>query len=359
VADDDTPQTSGATRPRPTVTDVARRAGVSQGTVSKAINDTGQLRPETRRRVLAAAAELGFEPNAQARSLKSGRTYTVGLLTSDSFGRFSIPVLQGVEDALGAGSISVLLCDARGDAERERQYVRTLLSRRVDGIIVTARKTDARPSIGVLPVPVVYAYSQSDNPDDRAVIPDDVQAGRLAAEHLVAGGRRRIAYVSGPDHSLAVQRREVGARLELEARGLALRPELVRYGPWSEEWGRQAAATLLAEGQDFDAVFCGSDQIGRGVADGLRDAGIRMPDDVAVVGVDNWGPIATSSRPPLTTVDLQLEEVGRVAADELLARIAGELQAGVRLLPCRLVVRESSQLPVAVGPNGGPAASPL
>lgn len=359
MANDDTPQSPGAARPRPTVTDVARRAGVSQGTVSKAINDTGQLRPETRRRVLAAAAELGFEPNAQARSLKSGRTYTVGLLTSDSFGRFSIPVLQGVEDALGAGSISVLLCDARGDAERERQYVRTLLSRRVDGIIVTARKTDARPSIGILPVPVVYAYSQSDNPEDRAVIPDDVQAGRLAAEHLASGGRQRVAYVSGPDHSLAVQRREAGARRALEDRGLQLRPELVSYGPWSEEWGRQAAAALLAAGAPFDAVFCGSDQIGRGVADGLRDAGVRMPEDVAVVGVDNWGPIATSCRPPLTTVDLQLEEVGRVAADEILARIAGEFEPGVRLLPCRLVVRESSRLPTAIVPAEGQAAASL
>src|ERR1700749_792617 len=110
----------------PTVVDVARLAGVSRGTVSKALNGTGQLSQQTRRKVLAARAELGFEPNPQARSLTSGRTFTVGLLTSDTIGRFSIPLLQGVEDALGAGSISVLLCDARGDQERERQYVRTL-----------------------------------------------------------------------------------------------------------------------------------------------------------------------------------------------------------------------------------------
>jgi len=191
-----TPSTARKTavRAHPTVLDVAKRAGVSRGTVSKAMNDTGQLRPETRRRVLAAAAELGFEPNLQARSLTSGRTFTVGLLTSDSIGRFSIPILQGVEDALGADSISVFLCDARGDAERERKYVRTLLNRRVDGIVVTARKTDVRPSIGSLPVPVVYAYAQSDRPQDRAVISDDVQAvdlqleqiGRVAAQELLA-----------------------------------------------------------------------------------------------------------------------------------------------------------------------------
>lgn len=333
---------SGASeRRRPTVSDVARLAGVSRGTVSKALNDTGQLLPETRRRVLAAAARLGFEPNVLARSLKSGRTFTVGLLTSDSFGRFSIPVLQGVEDALGAGAISVLLCDARGDAAREAQYVRTLLSRRVDGIIVTARKTDVRPSIGSLPVPVVYAYSQSDRPEDRAVIPDDVQAGRLAVEHLLAGGRRQVAYVSGPAHTLAARRREAGARAALEAARLSLPSSSVHYGEWSEAWGRQAAAGLVRRGAG-DAVFCASDQIARGVADGLRDAGVRVPEDVALVGVDNWEPIATACRPPLTTVDLQLGEVGRVAAEELLARMAGHGAAGVRLLPCTLVVRESS-----------------
>ena len=331
-------------RPHPTVLDVAERAGVSRGTVSKALNDTGQLRPETRARVLAAAAELGFEPNLQARSLTSGRTYTVGLLTSDSIGRFSIPILQGVEDALGADSISVFLCDARGDAERERKYVRTLLNRRVDGIIVTARKTDVRPSIGSLPVPVVYAYAQSDRPRDRAVISDDVQAGRLAVRHLLAGGRRRIAYVAGPERMLAVRQREAGARAELEEAGLHLPAALVRYGPWSEEWGRVAATGFTAQirAGAVDAVFCASDEIGRGVADSLRDAGVRVPGDVALVGVDNWRPLATSCRPPLTTVDLQLEQIGRVAAQELLGRIAGGTATGARLLPGRLVVRASS-----------------
>ncbi len=340
-----------AGRSHPTVLDVARRAGVSRGTVSKAMNDTGQLRPETRRRVLAAAAELGFEPNLQARSLTSGRTFTVGLLTSDSIGRFSIPILQGVEDALGADSISVFLCDARGDAERERRYVRTLLTRRVDGIIVTARKTDVRPSIGSLPIPVVYAYAQSDRPQDRAVISDDAQAGRLATEHLLAEGRSRIAYIGGPVRMLAVRQREAGARAALEEAGLSLPTALTHYGPWSEEWGREAAVLLKDQirAGAVDAVFCASDEIGRGAADSLRDHGLRVPDDAALVGVDNWRPLATSCRPPLTTVDLQLEQIGRVAAQELLARIAGGTATGTRLLPARLVVRASTRAAVRPG----------
>lgn len=326
----------------PTVADVARLAGVSRGTVSKALNGSGQLSQQTRRRVLAAAAELGFEPNPQARSLTSGRTFTVGLLTSDTIGRFSIPLLQGVEDALGAGSISVLLCDARGDREREAQYVRTLLSRRVDGIIVTARKTDVRPAIGSLPVPVVYAYSQSDQPGDRAVISDDLRAGYLAVSHLLAGGRRRVAYVSGPVRQLAVRRREEGARAALAEAGLDLPPSAVRYGEWSEEWGREVAAALVSD-DAFDGVFCGSDEIGRGVADALRDLGVRVPDDMALVGVDNWRPLATACRPPLTTIDLRLEEIGRVAAAELLERMAGGTESGVRMVPPRLIVRASTR----------------
>jgi LacI family transcriptional regulator, galactose operon repressor len=123
-----------------TVNDVAVRAGVSPGTVSKALNGRGQLRAETRQRVVAAAEELGFHVNMLARNLLEGRTYTVGVLTTDSFGRFTIPVMFGAEDALGEGQVSALLCDGRGDPIREQHYVRTLLSRKVDGIIITGRR---------------------------------------------------------------------------------------------------------------------------------------------------------------------------------------------------------------------------
>src|ERR1022692_2700130 len=130
------PESGDATR-RVTIRDVAALAGVSIGTASKALNDQGRLRQETRDRVTAAARELGFAPNVLARALLAGRTYTVGVITSDSFGRFSIPVMLGAEDALGAGQISVFMCDTRDDPARERQYLDMLVSRRVDGLIVT------------------------------------------------------------------------------------------------------------------------------------------------------------------------------------------------------------------------------
>src|SRR5262249_30475442 len=148
-----------------TISDVARLAGVSPGTVSKALNGRGALSLSTVRRVQQAAEQLGYQPNALARGLLTGRSFTVGLITTDSFGRFSIPVMQGAEDALGPGRISVFLCDSRDDLIREQHYLRTLLERRVDGIIVTGRRQDQRePVSGNLPVPVVYAMTHSASP---------------------------------------------------------------------------------------------------------------------------------------------------------------------------------------------------
>ena len=326
-----------------TIADVAALAGVSIGTVSKALNGRGQLRPQTRDRVLAASEQLGFRPSPLARGLLSGRSYAVGLITTDSFGRFTIPVMLGAEDALGQGQMSVLLCDGRGDPIREQHYVRTLLSRRVDGIIVTGRRIDPRPPIAPgLPVPVVYVMTQSENPDDVSFIPDDSHGGQLAVSHLVTSGRRRIAHVTGPQRFLAARLRAAAAQEVLAAAGLPLAAGQVLYGEWGEEWGRQAAHTVLHNEPDADAIFCGSDQIARGVADALREAGRRVPDDIALVGYDNWELFAATCRPPLTTVDMCLRDLGQLAARTLLADIDGQPARGVQRQPGRLMIRESS-----------------
>lgn len=328
----------------PTIRDVATLAGVAIGTASKALNGQGKLRPETRARVVAAAQQLGFRPNVLARGLLAGRTYTVGLVTTDSFGRFSIPVMLGAEDALGAGQISVFMCDTRDDAIRERHYVDALLARRVDGIIVAGRRTEPRPSVGTdLPVPVVYAMTQSIDPADVSVIPDDEGGGELAASHLIAIGRRRIGHITGPERFTAAHERAAGLARVLARVGLEIAGDGPLFGEWSEQWGRQGADILLRAVPDVDAIFCGSDQIARGVADIVRERGRCIPADVALVGFDNWEPVATGCRPPLTTVDMSLQEVGRVAAEHLLAAIAGEpIRAGLHKLPCRLILREST-----------------
>lgn len=335
-----------STRRTVTVADVAERAGVSLGTVSKALNGRGQLRPETRQRVLDAASDLGFEPNLLARGLLTGRTYTVGVLTTDSIGRFTIPLLTGAEDALGTGEMSMLLCESRGDPIREQHYLRILLARRVDGIIVTGRSSDVRPSLGPdFPIPVVYALTQSDDPRDLSIVHDDQEGAAEAVRHLLATNRRRIAHVSGPLRHAAAQHRAVGAANALHAAGERMVLGSPLHGEWSEKWGREAAYRLLASEEPFDGVFCASDQIGRGVLDGLRENGVDVPRSVGVVGVDNWDVIAEASRPPLTTIDLNLAELGHRAAVRLLAAIDGHpVEGGIEYVPSRLVTRRSTEI---------------
>jgi LacI family transcriptional regulator len=328
--------------------DVAARAGVSLGTASKVLNRRGALRPETRAKVLSAAEELGFVPNALARSLLSGRSFTVGVIASDVVGRFSIPVMLGVEDTLGAGRIAVLFCDGRGDPIREEHYLRSLLSRRVDGIIVAGGQTDPRPPIGGgIPVPVVYAWTPSTDPMDTSVVPDHEAGAYAAVRHLLGTGHQRVGHVTGPRQFRAVELRCAGAMRALADDGLELAPPGVLYGDWSEAWGRQAAAILARSCPEVDAVFCGNDEIARGVAEGMRDLGRRIPEDVALVGFDNWEIMSAHARVPLSTVDMDLHEVGRTAAQRLLEAIDGHTSRGVEFLPCRLLPRESTDLTAA------------
>jgi LacI family transcriptional regulator len=326
-----------------TLSDVARQAGVSIATASKALNGREDVAPATRARVLAAAEQLNFIPNPMARGLLAGRTGTVGLLTSDLEGRFMIPILMGAEDAFGAGQVNVFLCDARGDAIREQHHLKALLSRRVDGIIVVGRQTDPRPSLGQdIPVPVVYAYAPSDDPRDLSLTPDNYTGGRIAIEHLLACGRTRIAHISGDPAYAASQDRLAGARAALAAAGLELVGEPM-FSAWTEHWGRDAAAMLLAQHPDIDAVFCGSDQIARGVLDTARDLGRAVPDDLAVIGYDNWEVLATNSRPELTSVDANLQQLGRQAAQRVFDAIDGvDVGEGTSHLPVRLVIRGST-----------------
>jgi LacI family transcriptional regulator len=331
-----------------TITDVARLAGVSPGTASKALNGRAGISAGTATRVQQAAEQLGYQPNALARGLLSGRSFTVGLITTDSFGRFSIPVVQGVEDALGPGRILVFLCESRDDRLREQHYLQALLERRVDGIIVTGRRQDRREPIGRgLRVPVVYAMAYSSDPEDLSLVPDDEDGGAQAIRHLLSTGRTAIGHVTGPSRFRAAVLRAAGAEQALAAAGLNLAGGGSLYGEWTEEWGRRGVDLLLRDTPELDAVFCGNDQIARGAADRLREAGRRVPDEVALVGFDNWGVIATACRPPLTTVDMNLRQLGRAAGEHLLAAVDGHPASGLQLLPCSLVVRESSHEPRA------------
>jgi len=330
---------------RVTISDVAREASVSISTVSKALNGSGRMRDETRERIREVARRLGYDSQPARRDSRASRSYTIGLLTTDSFTRFAIPLMLGVEDALSAGQISVLLADGRGDPIRENHHLQTFLARRVDGIIVTGRRAEARPPIGISTrVPVCYVLARSQRPDDLSIVIDDEHGGRLAVSHLLALGRRRIAHVTGPQKHLSARLRYAGMLEQLKDAGINASETPPMWGEWSEAWGRQAASILARSGVPYDAVFCGSDQIARGVVEQLQEDGIRVPEDVSVVGFDNWDVMALASRPPLTTIDPRLDELGRRAAESVLAMLAGEQRRGVVRQECELVVRDSTSV---------------
>jgi LacI family transcriptional regulator len=321
--------------------EIAAAAGVSVGTVSKVLNDRGQLSEVTRRRVLDAASGLGVSvpagPSARARSL------VIGVLSTDTYGRFMLPTIGGLEDVASGNDMDLILGEIRNDGIRERHYVGRMLERQVDGILVASDSSETRTSIGQFPgVPVVYALGASTDPADCSIVPDDHGVGVRAAEHLIGLGRRRIAVVGGPPSTMASSSRVAGAVSALAAAGLS--PVRVLAEDWSEAWGRTAAATLLAgAGSAFDGVVCASDQIGRGVLDHLRENGVSVPGDVAVIGVDNWGVMVEAARPTLTSIDLNLRAIGQIAAHRLLDAARGvPLPAGVERVDPFLVARHST-----------------
>lgn len=302
------------------LSDVAAVAGVSKATASKALNDSPVVSDSTKARVREAAERLDFRPNALALSFASGRSRTVGLLTHRATATFSRPVVMGAILRLGSRERAALVFDGRIDAHRDMtESIRTLRDRRIDGLLVVgsgyARLT---PSIThQFDVPVTYAFAATDDPADFVVLPDNEQAGYLATRHLVERGRTRIAHVTADADDLAVRRREAGFRRALEEAGLA--PVTTLHGSWRREWGEQALALLDEEHPGYDAVFCGNDHIGFGVLDALEAQGRRVPEDVSVVGIDNWEEVVIDQKlRRLTTIDLDLMGVGRVAADNVI-----------------------------------------
>ncbi|MFC4243418.1 LacI family DNA-binding transcriptional regulator [Gryllotalpicola reticulitermitis] len=325
------------------LSDVATLAGVSVSTASKVLNGGGRVSPETRKRIEDVAARLDFRPNALARFFATGKSQTIGVLTSEAPSMFAMPVLLGAQSALGRREMATLLYSVQYDLRALGDVVRKLRARQVDGVVVIGDGLE-RPLHSIshsLSVPVVYALGVSESPDDLSVTPDGRMVGHLAAQHLLDIGRRRIVHVTGPTTDLAAVDRVRGLNETLGKAGVGLAGAGVMYGDWSRGWGVRAASRLLEGDRDFDAIFCGNDQIATGVHMTLRMAGVRIPDDVAIVGVDNVSSLLRQPDGLITTVDTNLAAVGEAAAGYLLGAPEAA-QPGVHYEPCALVPGEST-----------------
>ncbi|GAB3928539.1 LacI family transcriptional regulator [Microlunatus endophyticus] len=325
------------------LSDVATLAGVSVSTASKVLNGRGRVSAETRRRIEEVAERLDFRPNALARFFATGKSQTIGVVTSDAPSVFALPVLLGAQSALGKSEMATLLYSVRYDLRGLGDVVRRLRARQVDGVIVVGDSLES-PLHSIshdVPVPVVYALGVSEDPRDISVTPDGRMVGNLAVQHLLDIGRPRVVHVAGPATDLATQDRVRGMLATLQGAGLELVGD-VQYGDWSRGWGARAASRLLDQGTVFDAMFCGNDQIATGALLALRAAGVRVPDDVAIVGVDNLASLVRQPDGLITTVDTNMAALGEVAAGCLLDAGSSTIEPGVHYQRCSLVLGEST-----------------
>lgn len=318
-------------------------AGVSLSTASKVLSGTTErISEETRIRVREAAARLDFRPNALAQSFALGRSDTIGVLTYRAASTFTGPVLVGVVLELGANRQAALVYDEDILGRRQiTESIRRLQARQIDGLIVVGDGHEhLSPSIThEFQVPVTYAFAASESPEDVVFLPDNFEAGRIATRHLIERGRTRIAHITADSTAISVQLREKGMLAELAAAGLQ-QAAPTRYGAWSQAWGAEATEGLLASGVPVDAIFCGNDHMALGALDVLRRRGVRVPEDIAIVGVDNWeGIVIDQGIRRLTTVDMELQKLGRLAARDVMS---GERSVGEQRVAPTLIVGPSS-----------------
>ncbi|WP_017587386.1 LacI family DNA-binding transcriptional regulator [Nocardiopsis ganjiahuensis] len=337
-------------RQRPTLEMVAERAGVGRGTVSRVINGSSQVSPRTREAVHAAIAELGYSPNQAARTLVTRRTDTIALVVSESRDRlfadpFFADIIRGVSSVLHERDLQLMLTTARGEAEHKRvgEY---LSGSHVDGaLLVSLHRDDPLTSrLADSGVPVVHGgrpYSEA-QPAPFCVDMDNVKGGRLATQHLLDSGRRRVATITGPQDMNAGVERFRGYRESVAAAGQEVDERLVVQGDFSVDGGSEAMARLLDQGGDPDAVFVASDMMAVGAIRTLRERGLRVPEDVALVGFDDTL-MAQHSDPALTTVHQPTvkmgQEMARLLVDVAIPRTA---ESEMVLLDARLVVRDSA-----------------
>jgi len=342
---------------RITIRDVATLAGVSPATVSKVLNNARHVSGDARSRVLHAVAKLGYQPNSIARSLKTRSTRTLGLVTDDLEGVFTMPLMRGVEEAASAQGFSVFLCNSYGEPEKERRHLEVLLNKQVDGVILlSGYKVRERggPALPLGSLPLVYLYQYTRDVSVPSVVPDDRGGARLGTEHLISLQRRRIGLVNGPYSYEATHLRLGGYREALEGAGLPFDPSLVRVGKWQESSGYTLAHELMRLPEPPDAIFCTSDILAVGALDALHELGLKVPEDVSLVGFDNR-PFAAHQRPPLTTVALPLYEMGKRAGELLIASVLGTpSQADIYRVPCYLVTRESCRTSSRSSPRRDP-----
>jgi LacI family transcriptional regulator len=323
--------------------DIARESGFSIATVSRVLsNSKYPVRASVREKILETAQTMGYHPNMIARSLRTDQTNTIGILVDDLLSPFSPPVVRGIQDRLKENNFFSLIVNSDWDLEQEQAGIVSLLSRPVDGIIFVeySHLTSSEPLTNANK-PGVFVHRLFGTSIKNSVVPDDIHGASLAVEHLIHLGHRSIAYISGLETWHNSKERLEGYKKVLEKHGIPLVEEWIMVGDWEVEGGYMGAQRLLQLENRPTAIFAANDLMALGAIYAIQDAGLSVPNDIAVVGYDNRE-FAWIVRPSITTVEMPVYEMGRIAAEILLQQIfKGSRENDEVKVRGKLIIRES------------------
>ena len=326
-----------------TIHQLAKAAGVSIATVSRALNHSGHpVNEETKNRILSLAEELGYRPNQTARSLRMDRSGIIGIVCDDVTTPFTPIIIRGIQDFLKDEGYFCIIINTDWDPEGENQAVHKLLEQSVDGVIfVETWHRMANTDLDIADKPYVYVHRLFAATHDHSVIPDEIYGARLAVKHLINLGHRRIGFINGPQNYYASSERLLGYQKELAANKIEFDNSLVETGDWGAQSGALAAQKLLQMPDPPSAIFAANDLMALGVLNAVRASGLSVPKDLAVVGYDNRE-IASLVQPALTTVSLPCYDMGTAAASMLYSIIKKDTDALKEVrIKGQLIVRES------------------
>ncbi|MEN6535237.1 MAG: LacI family DNA-binding transcriptional regulator [Bryobacteraceae bacterium] len=337
---------AAAAKRRVSIKDIARLARVSHSTVSRALRESPLVNPETAEKIRQIAEESGFRASAVARSLATSRTSTIGVVVTSISDPFVAEVVSGIEDEAIAQNYSVFLANCNADPGRELKIVNSFEDRRVDGIIVTASRVGALYGsvLERMKIPIVLLNNQHPSQFAHSVMIENFEASRDAVSVLIKMGHRHIAYIGDRFGYGSDSERYSGYRAALGEADIAFQPELVVHGDGGAEGGIEAMTHLLEGPEPPTAVFCYNDRTAIGALKAIRAHGLKVPDDISLVGFDDL-PLAQYVEPPLTTVRQPKHEMGRLAMQVLLKLMAGsDAEQNIRVAG-ELVLRESTAAP--------------
>jgi LacI family transcriptional regulator len=305
-----------------TIVDVAHTAKVSIATVSAVLNGNKFVSEELRGRVLKAIEDTGYHPHGIARSLKNGRTKTIGLVVTDVTNPYSTAVARSIEDAAHAEGYTVILCNSDEDFGKEETYLGLMRTRRVDGLILapSGKPEDYRDTLEELRMPVVLVDRTIEGLDLDAIVVNNLEASRQGIEYLLGLGHTRIGAIVGPQHLSTSRERLAGYRQALSAAGLPFDEDLVCHGNFRHEDAYQAGLGLLRRANRPTAVFASNNLMALGILRAVQEIGLRCPEDISIIAFDDFDGAALF-RPALTTIAQPTTEIGRMAVDRLLAQL--------------------------------------